>query len=106
MPALYRYHFPLPIPLEEVEASLVLALFALESLRGESRVRLDARHALDPERRICVLDADSPVGRELNQVFVGFLRREFGPDAFQVERVADTHRTESFAAPAPAEERA
>jgi len=84
---LYRYTFAPEVPPEEVEATLLLALFAVESLHGEAQVRLDAAHALDPDRRGCILDAATPVGRDLNRVFVGFLQREFGPDAFQVERV-------------------
>jgi hypothetical protein len=85
---LYRYVFSAEVPVEEVEASLVLALFAVESLHGEAQTRLDARHWLDAERRACVVDAGTPVGRALNRLFVGFLRREFGEAAFRVERLA------------------
>lgn len=87
MKELYRYEFPPGVPLEEVEASLLLAVLATESLHGEAQVRLDASHYLDPERRACVIDATTPVGRDVNRLFVGFLRREFGEDAFTVERV-------------------
>lgn len=84
---LYRYEFPPEVPVEEVEASLLLALLATESLHGEVQVRLDASHYLDADRRACVIDAGTPVGRDINRLFVGFLRREFGEDAFSVERV-------------------
>jgi hypothetical protein len=84
---LYLYHFPPPVPLEEVEATLLLALWGTESLHGESQARLDAAHFLDRDRRACVIDAGTPVGRDLNRLFVGFIRREFGEDAFRVERV-------------------
>jgi len=83
----YRYCFPSEVLLEEVEATLVLALFAAESIRGESQVRLDAAHHFDLERRVCVIDASTTVGRTLNRLFVGLLTREFGPHAFQVERI-------------------
>lgn len=83
----YRYGFQPQVPLEEVEASLLLALLATESLHGEAQVRLDAAHYLDVDQRACVIDAGTPVGRDLNRLFVGFLRREFGEDAFTVERV-------------------
>lgn len=83
---LYRYSFPPDVPLEEIEASLLLAVVSAESLHGETQVRLDAAHFLDPDRRACVIDAGTPVGRDLNRLFVGFLRREFGEDAFTVER--------------------
>jgi hypothetical protein len=86
-PEVYRYSFPPPVPLDEIEATLLLALWGAESLYGESQVRLDATHLLDRDRRACVIDAGTPVGRDVNRLFVGFVRREFGDDAFRVERV-------------------
>lgn len=86
---LYRYAFTPDAPIEEVEASLLLAILATESLHGESQVRLDAAHYFDPAKRACAIDAGTPVGRDLNRLFTGFMGREFGPDAFTVERVHD-----------------
>jgi len=86
---LYRYAFTAEVPIEEVEASLLLAVLATESLHGESQTRLDAAHYLDPTKRACVIDAGTPVGRDLNRLFVSFISREFGPDAFAVERIAE-----------------
>lgn len=83
---LYRYEFRPEVPLDEVEASLLLAFLATESLHGESQVRLDASHNLDHERRVCVIDARTRVGRDINRLFVGFLRHEFGEDSFSIER--------------------
>jgi hypothetical protein len=83
----YRYSFQPQVPVAEVEVSLLLALITTESLHGEAQARLDASHFLDPKKRFCVVDASTAVGRDLNRVFVGFLRREFGEDSFQVERV-------------------
>lgn len=83
---LYRYEFRPDVPLDEVEASLLLAFLATESLHGESQVRLDASHSLDHERRVCVIDARTRVGRDINRLFVGFLRHEFGEDSFSIER--------------------
>ena len=87
---IYRYLIEPHVPLAEIEASIVLSLLATESLHGESQVRLDAAHTLDADRRACVIDAQTAVGRDLNRLFVGFLRREFGEDAFTVERVTET----------------
>jgi hypothetical protein len=84
---LYRYTFPPHVPLEEVEATLLLAIWGAESLHGQTQVRLDAAHFLDPDRRACVIDAGTPVGRDVNRLFVGFVQREFGNDAFRVERI-------------------
>lgn len=86
---LYRYVFSEEAAIEEVEASLLLSVLATESLHGESQTRLDAAHYLDAAKRACVIDASTPVGRDLNRLFTGFIGREFGPDAFSVERVAD-----------------
>lgn len=85
---LYRYAFAEAVPLEEVEATVVLALFGVESLFGESQTRLDARHFLDAQKRACVIDAGTAVGRAFNKLFTGFLAREFGPGAFRVERLS------------------
>ena len=84
---IYRYTFAAEVPLEEIETSMLLAVLATESLHGESQVRLDASHFLDTTTRACVIDASTAVGRDLNRLFVGFIRREFGEDAFEVEHV-------------------
>ena len=95
---LYRYRFTAEVPIEEVEASLLLALLATESLHGEAQTRLDAAHYLDPIKRACVIDAGTPVGRDLNRLFTGFMGREFGADSFTVERVAEHHQQPQEAA--------
>ncbi len=83
----YSYTFTAEVPIEEVESSLLLAVLATESLHGEAQTRLDAAHYLDTEKGACVIDAASLVGRDLNRLFIGFLSREFGPDAFSVEHL-------------------
>jgi hypothetical protein len=86
---LYRYTFKSDVPIEEIEGSLLLAIFATESLHGEAQVRLDAGHYLDPIRRACVVEAGTAVGKDLARIFTGFLRREFA-DGFTVERLEAT----------------
>jgi hypothetical protein len=83
----YRYVFAPTVPPEEVQGSLLLALFAVESLHGEAQVCLDAAHYFDAEVCVCVINATTAVGRDLNRLFAGFLRREFGAQAFTVERL-------------------
>lgn len=85
---IYRYEFAPPIAIDEVEATLLLALTAAETLHGASQVRLDAEHAFYPVLRVCVMNAATEVGRDLNKLFAGFLSREFGAGAFRVERIA------------------
>lgn len=82
----YRYVFEHEVPFEEVLATLDLAVTAVECLHGESRTRLDARFADDAAKRAVVIDASTDVGQALNQVFVGYARREIGESTFSVER--------------------
>lgn len=83
----YRYSFSNDVPIEDIESTLLLAKWGAESLHGESQVRLDATHMLDRLQRACVIEASTPVGRDVNRLFVGFVRREFGDEAFRVERL-------------------
>lgn len=92
----YRYVFNDSVPFAEVLATLDLALIAVESIHGESRSRLDARFSDDAAKRSVVIDAGTDVGQALNQVFVGYARREFGETAFRVERL---NRASESAAP-------
>jgi hypothetical protein len=85
---IYRYQFIESIDIVEVRATVTLAILATESLHGESRVRLEARHEFDADRRLCVVDATGEVGRDLNRLLLGFISREFGRDSFQVARLA------------------
>ncbi len=83
---IYRYSFSSGVSLREVEESLLLAVLATESLHGRSLVRLDASFCLDDKKQSCVVDAGTEVGRDIARIFTGFLTREFGEDAFTVER--------------------
>lgn len=84
---LYRYDFDEKTPAEDIDAALLLAIWGCEALHGEVRTRLDAAHYVDPAERACVIDAGTPVGRDLNRLFAGFLAREIGADAFTVHGV-------------------
>jgi hypothetical protein len=83
----YRYRFNEATPMEDVEAALLLAIWGCEALHGEAQTRLDAAHFLDVDARACVIDAGTDVGRDFCRLFLTFIRRECGEDAFQVERV-------------------
>lgn len=83
----FRYRLADHVPPEEAEATLVLAVLAVEALHGEAQTRLDAGHAFDAKLRTVVIDATTAVGRDFNRLFLGFLSREFGPGSFRVERV-------------------
>ena len=83
----YRYVISESVLLEDVEATLDLALLGAQSLHGESRMRLDARYVFDADKRAFVIDASTAVGESLNQLFIGYVRQEFGEGAFRVERL-------------------
>ncbi len=85
----YNYTFLPSLDMTEVQATVTLAILATESLYGEARVHLETRHSFDAEKRTCVIDATGEVGRNLNRLFLGFVSREFGPEAFRVQRRQD-----------------
>jgi hypothetical protein len=84
---IYRYKFTEGVSLRDVEETLLLAVLAAESLHGQSRVRLDAGYSIEKDKPTCVIDAATDVGRDISRIFTGLAIREFGEDAFQVERI-------------------
>ena len=83
----YRYTFNEALSLAEVRDSLAVSIFAAEGMHGQAQVRLHAGYLMDEVARVCVVDAWTPVGLTVVQVFTGLLARQFGEDAFEVERV-------------------
>ncbi len=84
---IYRIRFAMHVSFDEVEMTALLALWAIESLHGESQTRLDTCHFLDSSKRVCIVDARTNIGRDFSRVLFGFLRREFGTSSFAVEKV-------------------
>lgn len=83
----YRFAFAAHVSSDDIEATLLIALVAVESLHGTLPVRLDASHVFDAKRHTCVIDAGTPVGRDLTKLLIGFVVRQFGEDGFVVQRV-------------------
>lgn len=83
----YRYKISEDIIFRDVEESFLLAVMATESVYGRSLVRLDASFLLEREKRACVIDASTEVGRHIARIFTGFLTQEFGEEAFKVTRL-------------------
>ena len=96
----YRYTFDDSIPMDDVESSLLLAILSVESLHGESQAHLDVRHLMDTEQRACVIDGSTQAGSDLNRLFVGYLRREFGTEVFQVKHMTEPGKREMAGAAA------
>jgi len=95
---IYRYQFNKGVPMLDVEESLHLAILAAECLHGEARVRLDAGYSISEEKRALVVDAGTQVGQDVVRIFTGFTMKEFGEDAFQVERVTSLAKVQKASA--------
>jgi hypothetical protein len=81
-----KFVFRPGVSLENAEESLLLAVLAAEGIHGRSRVRLDATFRLRRDKRTCIVDVGTQVGRHIAQIFTGFLAREFGEQAYRVRR--------------------
>lgn len=101
--SVYRLAFTIPVDMEAVEETLLLAILAIGCLHGESAVRLDVRYAIDKGERVVVIDAETSVGRAVARVFIGFCTREFGDDTFGVAHADGPVSKSPSAAAAPAE---
>ena len=86
-PKVYRFEFEPTVLLAEAELTLHLAMYAVEGLYGEARVRLEASYHLHGARRSITVDGSSEVGAALVKVFTRLLIREFGEDGFHVRPV-------------------
>lgn len=87
MECVYQYEFRPSVPMSDVESSLLLAIWATEGLYGESETRLDSSYELDELGRRLTISAATEVGRSLNKILLGFLRREFSVSDFEVKRI-------------------
>lgn len=86
-PDVFRFEFERSVPIEEAEMSLHLALFAVEGLFGQARVRLDAGYHVDEPHCAIVIDGMGEVGAAVVRIFTSLLLHEFGGDDFTVRRV-------------------
>ena len=85
----YRYRFEERVTLKDAIESLYLAIFAAEGVHGRAQVLLDAGYAFDQAGRTLAVDAGTPVGRTVSQIFTALLSRQFGEGAFAVEMVGE-----------------
>lgn len=80
----YQYSFKRHVPIDEVQDTLTLSILGAEHLHGRARIRLDGWWRLDRQRRVCVINASTPVGADIAKLFTGYLSKEFGESAFRV----------------------
>jgi len=93
MNAIYRFEFRDGIPAKEIEETLFWAVFNAESVFGKPRLRLDASFIFDRDKRVCVIDKSTKVGQHIAQIFTSLITREFGEEAFKVERIQPQETT-------------
>lgn len=86
--AVYRLTFSIPVNMDAVEETLLLAVLAVGCMYGESAIRLDAGYAIDKDNRVVVINAHTKIGCAVARVFVGFCMSEFGEDTFGVSWIA------------------
>jgi len=90
----YRYLFKRHLSMDDVQDSLTLAVLGAEQLHGRAKIRLDGWWQLDRQRRVCVIDGSTSVGKDIAQLFSGYLSKEFGETSFTVRRAEPTRHTE------------
>ncbi len=84
-PKIYQYKFEPEVPMLDVETSLVLSVLAVESLKGKSRLRLEADYNVNRNERTAKVSAGTEVGESIARIFTGFIALEFGGESFKVE---------------------
>ena len=82
----YCYRFQASVSMCEVEATLLLAVWGTESLHPGSNLDHSLLYEIQTPSRLCVIFTDTPAGHDLNRLFSGYLRREFGPGAWTLSR--------------------
>jgi hypothetical protein len=82
------YHFQIKdgIFMSAAKDSLLLSIMAAESLFGRPRINLEARFRLERVSKVCIIDIGTKVGETIARVFTGLMIREFGEQAFKVEK--------------------
>lgn len=83
----FRFHIAPCVPLDEVEMTLHLSIFAVEGLVGSARIRLDFSYYVDASHGMIFVDGTTEVGSAIVRVFTNLLSREFGDGAFLVKRI-------------------
>ena len=94
---IYHYQVKEGILMSAVKDSLLISIMAVESLYGRSRINLEARFRLEKVNRVCIIDVGTLIGETIARVFTGLLIREFGEQAFKVERMETSVEVETTA---------
>ena len=85
----YNYSFSKHVPVDDIEDSLMIAALAAEALHGRASMKQDASFCLNKKTRVCVVDAETPVGCDIARILTTFITRGYGERAFTVERTEE-----------------
>lgn len=85
----YRYNFAKHVPIDDIEDSLMIAALAAEALHGRASMKQDASFRFDKKTRVCVVDAETPVGCDIARILTTFIIKGYGERAFTVERTEE-----------------
>lgn len=85
MATVCKFKFTKGIDKKIIEAQIAIAIIAVESTFGQSKVRINA--AYDLIGRTMIIDVSSDVGEQIAQVFTGLITHQFGEEKFSVERL-------------------
>jgi hypothetical protein len=86
----YHFRFDPEMPITDLEDILMLALVALNSLYGLTRLRLDCRLILDRKQRQLLIDGTTRAGYHLALIFTGVADYLLGNDEFRLFRIEVT----------------
>jgi len=82
----YKFNFEQSVKATELEATLLIALLAVESLHGLTAVRMECRFNMDKTNRTCQIDVSTQPGKDLASIFTGFAIKEYGERAVKIEK--------------------
>jgi len=85
----YKYEFAKYVPINDIEDTLMVAALAAEALHGRAAMKLDASFRLNKKARVCVIDAETPVGCDIARIFTTFIVKGYGEPALSVERTEE-----------------
>ena len=86
MNKILRFTFYVEPDPADIEADLVLAIFAAECLHGRPRVRLETRYLVAPDGQSCVLEISGLAGESAAQVFAGLVTARFGEEGMSISQ--------------------
>ena len=91
MNGICRFRFSGDMEREAVEAQLAQAVLGAECVFGQARVRISVAYVMSDDGGRLAIDVSNEVGEHVAQLFTGLITRQFGEEAFSVERIGGNH---------------